>query len=99
MCGEVKASGHLEWVCPSGLRLATSVLADGRKNTLHQLITPRAREVSDEMRGFRETGFRVAAPAGGGTLVRMSEVTRLLDAVAAGDRQAAADLLPLVYDE
>src|SRR5829696_2963413 len=29
----------------------------------------------------------------------MSEVTRLLDAAAAGDRQAAADLLPLVYDE
>src|SRR5262249_33561242 len=30
---------------------------------------------------------------------RMSEVTRLLDAAAAGDRRAAADLLPLVYDE
>jgi RNA polymerase sigma factor (TIGR02999 family) len=29
----------------------------------------------------------------------MSEVTRLLDAAAAGDRQAAADLLPLVYAE
>jgi RNA polymerase sigma factor (TIGR02999 family) len=29
----------------------------------------------------------------------MSEVTQLLDAAAAGDRQAAADLLPLVYDE
>lgn len=29
----------------------------------------------------------------------MSEVTRLLDAAAGGDRQAAADLLPLVYDE
>src|SRR6187397_838846 len=29
----------------------------------------------------------------------MSEVTRLLDAAAAGDRLAAADLLPLVYDE
>ena len=29
----------------------------------------------------------------------MPEVTRLLDAAAAGDRQAAADLLPLVYDE
>ncbi len=32
-------------------------------------------------------------------LVRMSEVTHLLDAAAAGNRQAAADLLPLVYDE
>jgi hypothetical protein len=29
----------------------------------------------------------------------MSEVMRLLDAVAAGDRKAAADLSPLVYDE
>jgi RNA polymerase sigma factor (TIGR02999 family) len=29
----------------------------------------------------------------------MSEVTRLLDAAAAGDRRAASDLLPLVYDE
>jgi RNA polymerase sigma factor (TIGR02999 family) len=29
----------------------------------------------------------------------MPDVTRLLDAAAAGDREAAADLLPLVYDE
>ena len=29
----------------------------------------------------------------------MSDVTVLLDAAAAGDRQAAADLLPLVYEE
>jgi RNA polymerase sigma factor (TIGR02999 family) len=29
----------------------------------------------------------------------MSDVTRLLDAAQTGDRQAAADLLPLVYDE
>src|SRR5215470_15827745 len=29
----------------------------------------------------------------------MFEVTRLLGAAAAGDRQAAAELLPLVYDE
>src|SRR4051794_33724272 len=29
----------------------------------------------------------------------MSDVTRLLDAAAAGDRKAAADLLPIVYDE
>ena len=30
---------------------------------------------------------------------KMSNVTHLLDAAAAGDRRAAADLLPLVYDE
>jgi RNA polymerase sigma factor (TIGR02999 family) len=29
----------------------------------------------------------------------MSDATRLLDAAAAGDRRAAAELLPLVYDE
>jgi RNA polymerase sigma factor (TIGR02999 family) len=29
----------------------------------------------------------------------MSDVTRLLEAAQAGDRQAASDLLPLVYDE
>jgi RNA polymerase sigma factor (TIGR02999 family) len=29
----------------------------------------------------------------------MSDLTRLLDAAAAGDRRAAAELLPLVYDE
>src|SRR5687768_7138952 len=29
----------------------------------------------------------------------MSDVTHLLDAAVAGDRRAAADLLPLVYDE
>jgi hypothetical protein len=29
----------------------------------------------------------------------MSDVTRLLEAAAAGDRKAAADLTPLVYDE
>src|SRR5438094_807526 len=29
----------------------------------------------------------------------MADVTRLLDAAAAGDPKAAADLLPLVYDE
>src|SRR5882672_3328424 len=29
----------------------------------------------------------------------MSDVTRLLDAAAAGDPKAAAELLPLVYDE
>jgi DNA-directed RNA polymerase specialized sigma24 family protein len=29
----------------------------------------------------------------------MSDITQLLDAAAAGDRQAAAELLPLVYAE
>lgn len=34
-----------------------------------------------------------------GTLNPMSDVTRLLEAAATGDRRAAAELLPLVYDE
>src|SRR5262245_52884119 len=34
-----------------------------------------------------------------GTLVGMTEVTRILSAIGQGDTQAAADLLPLVYDE
>jgi hypothetical protein len=29
----------------------------------------------------------------------MADVTRILDAVAAGDPRAAAELLPVVYDE
>src|SRR5690349_11640943 len=29
----------------------------------------------------------------------MSEITRVLDSAAAGDRRAAAQILPLVYDE
>jgi RNA polymerase sigma factor (TIGR02999 family) len=43
---------------------------------------------------FRFAGRRVAV-----TLVVMSDVTRLLENAAAGDRKAADDLLPLVYDE
>ena len=35
----------------------------------------------------------------GGKLGVMFEITRLLAAAAHGDRQAAADLLPLVYEE
>ena len=38
-------------------------------------------------------------PPASAKLARMSEVTRLLDAAQAGDFKAAADLLPLVYDE
>ena len=38
-------------------------------------------------------------PDGHELSVRMSEVTHLLEAAQHGDRQAAAALLPLVYDE
>jgi RNA polymerase sigma factor (TIGR02999 family) len=37
--------------------------------------------------------------SGAGSLSRMTDVTRLLDAAAAGDPKAAAEILPLVYDE
>jgi RNA polymerase sigma factor (TIGR02999 family) len=43
--------------------------------------------------------FRVATPQLTGTLVGMADVTRILDAAVAGDPSAAAELLPLVYDE
>jgi RNA polymerase sigma factor (TIGR02999 family) len=42
---------------------------------------------------------RLRPPPPVGMLVRMSDVTRLLDAAAAGEPHAAADLLPLVYAE
>lgn len=38
-------------------------------------------------------------PTDSDTLGDMSEVTQLLDAAAAGDPKAAAELLPIVYDE
>lgn len=38
-------------------------------------------------------------PYASAKLASMSDVTRLFDAAAAGDRRAAAALLPLVYDE
>jgi RNA polymerase sigma factor (TIGR02999 family) len=43
--------------------------------------------------------FRVILPPTAAKLGRMSDVTRLLEAAQAGDRKAASDLLPLVYDE
>src|SRR5262249_4617346 len=43
--------------------------------------------------------FPVIATRSRVNLNYMSDVTRLLDAASTGDRQAAAELLPLVYDE
>src|SRR5262245_58817247 len=43
--------------------------------------------------------FRSRADPGRGMLGGMADVTRILDAAAAGDPKAAAELLPLVYDE
>src|SRR4051812_9422106 len=45
------------------------------------------------------TGFSSPPTREPGTLGRMPDLTRLLAAAAAGDRQAAADLLPVVYDD
>jgi len=39
------------------------------------------------------------AATSGGILAAISEVTRVLDAIQAGQPQAASQLLPLVYDE
>jgi RNA polymerase sigma factor (TIGR02999 family) len=46
-----------------------------------------------------EADFHLLFSVHGGTLPRMSEVTRLIDAAAAGHPAAAAQLLPLVYAE
>jgi RNA polymerase sigma factor (TIGR02999 family) len=43
--------------------------------------------------------FNIVGPKPGVTLGCMSDVTQLLDAAANGDHQAAAHLLPLVYQE
>jgi len=43
--------------------------------------------------------FPASAVVRSGYISGMPEATRLLDSAAAGDRKAAADLLPLVYDE
>jgi hypothetical protein len=48
---------------------------------------------------YKQVNFPFIAVSIAATLARMSDVTILLDAAAAGDRKAAADLLPLVYDE
>ena len=45
------------------------------------------------------SGFRVACRKPPVTLAVMFDVTRLIEAAQQGNRQAAADLLPLVYDE
>src|SRR4051812_24572707 len=42
---------------------------------------------------------RLRSAVDGGILAQMSEATRLLEAAAAGDEAAAAELLPLVYGE
>src|SRR5262245_30342694 len=44
-------------------------------------------------------GFWSRAAPTADILVGMPDVTQLLDAAAAGDPKAAAELLPLVYDE
>ncbi len=43
--------------------------------------------------------YRSNSVRGGGILVRMSDVTRILSAIEQGDAAASAQLLPLVYEE
>src|SRR5262245_26046780 len=52
-----------------------------------------------EIRSRFSSRLPVLAPPTSGTLGRLSDVTRILNAVEAGDPHAAAELLPLVYDE
>src|SRR5262245_53109715 len=98
--------GHLGGCAPAAFDSRPACWRnDGR--TLYLLTTPTAREVSEEvgssyLEGTPTRGhpaFRVVVVPAAGTLLTMSDVTRLIDAAASGDRQAAADLLPLVYAE
>lgn len=75
------------------------VLGPGEEAEDSQLGRPlsqrsRPRIPSSSTRHFQVVGRSMAV-----TLASMSDVTRLLDAAASGDHQAAADLLPAVYDE
>ncbi len=67
------------------MRFVTSVEATGERNGFFGSV--------------RRGTFPVPTPAASGILRPMSGVTRLIEVAASVDRQAAADLLPLVYDE
>src|SRR5581483_9970898 len=70
------------------IRILREPASQGQTRTQASVMGPRA------VRDFSSSpGVRMRYTGG------MSEVTRLLDDAAAGDRKAAADLLPLVYDE
>src|SRR4051794_4744386 len=63
-------------------------------------VSPAPRTGFEQSRRAGEVdGFRTAQRFPAVTLASMPHITHLLDAAAAGDRRAAADLLPLVYDE
>src|SRR5262245_58251313 len=65
-------------------------VTDARKSLLSQRMVDGSTEIA---------GFRSRVTLRWHMLGGMPDVTRLLDSAAAGDRKAAAELLPLVYDE
>ena len=71
-----------------------TVLARGRRDNLR--VSDRRAQGSAPCRG---ADFRSPGSSARGMLVGMADVTRILDDAAAGDPKAAAELLPLVYDE
>ena len=67
-----------------------------------KLYRPQPHDGSAAMSSRRSAAgslFWSPGSGGRGILAVMSDITRLLDAAAAGDPTAAANLLPLVYDE
>jgi RNA polymerase sigma factor (TIGR02999 family) len=80
---------------PHRLELQLSNIAYVTNN----LCRHRRQDVRPAVARLARYPFPVVAPDSPRTLSGMSEVTKLLDAAAAGDRRAAAELLPLVYDE
>jgi hypothetical protein len=68
----------------------------GRRTELGREIPGRTNATDVSVRWGK---IPVPMPAASGTLGGMSDVTYLIDAAAAGDPDAASELLPLVHDE
>src|SRR5262249_9201823 len=88
--------------CPPGRargEMALPVSARGGSSV--PLAFPRFVRRNPPLRGLRRgsPAASLHAPAAAGIFRRMSEVTHILSALEQGDTHAAAQLLPLVYDE
>src|SRR5437016_3485512 len=84
-------------VAPTGWRCRPAPGGRGRPSgprrhkKLRPLLTPN--------RPVQAAGFRFHAPRRTAIIPDMADVTQVLSAAAQGDPRAAAELLPLVYDE
>src|SRR4051812_11772360 len=81
-----------DWLDQAFLGGRFDIARAGRRRCCALGIRPRAA-------GAQRLRFDLVLPPGVAKFSSMSAVTDLLEAAAGGDRKAAADLLPLVYDE